>query len=180
MLLIDIIILLVIAYALFAGFRSGLVMQVTTLVAIAAGIWGAVRFSDRMELWLNGQMELGSMAGPVSFALTFFLILVGAHLLGRFVTKGLDLAMLSLPNKLAGAVLSALKYALIMSALVQAAEGSGLFSMLIPEEQRNESVLFEPVRLLAPTVIPAVKDSPWIQRTWENIKEGAEISPGSP
>jgi membrane protein required for colicin V production len=174
---IDIVILVLLAYGLFAGFRTGLVMQITTLVAIGAGIWGAIHFSDRVEAWLVDQVELGSLVGPVAFALTLFLILVVAHLIGRMVSKGLDLAMLSLPNKLAGALLSALKYALILSALIQIASGSGLTDTFLPEEERAESYLFHPVAALAPTLIPAVQDSPWVQRTWDGLKE--ELDPSA-
>ena len=173
MVLVDIMILVVAAYAAFVGFRSGLVMQITTLAAVGLGIWGAVHFSDQVELYLKDQVELGTMTGSISFALTFFVILVGTNLLGKFITKGLDFAMLSLPNKLAGVVLSLMKYALIISALIQAVAGAGLLPVLLPEEKQAESKLFEPLRSLAPVAIPAIRDSPWVQRTWQQLKEEA-------
>ena len=172
MVLLDIVILVVLAYGLFVGFRSGLIMQLTTLVAVGAGIWGAIKFSDRVELWLTDQVELGTMTGSVSFALTFIAILIAVNLLGRMLTKMLDMAMLSLPNRLAGAALAGMKYALILSALIQSAEGAGMLDILLPEEKRQESMLFEPVSALAPTVIPAIENSPWVQRTWESVQEG--------
>ncbi len=176
MVLLDIIILVIAVYAAFMGFRSGLVMQITTLLAVGLGIWGAIHFSDQVEVWLNEQVELGTMTGSVSFALTFFVILVAINLLGRFITNGLDLAMLSLPNKLAGALLSITKYALIVSALVQAAEGAGVMTILLPEEKRTESMLFEPLRSLAPVAIPAIRDSPWVRRTWDTVREGVDLT----
>ena len=172
MVLLDIIILVILAYALFVGFRSGLVMQLTTLVAVAAGIWGAIHFSDRFELWLTDQVELGTMTGAVSFALTFLLILIAVNLIGRLVTKTLDMAMLSMPNRLGGALLSAAKYALIISALIQSMDGAGITPYILPEQKRAESMLYEPIRTIAPTVIPAIKESPWVQRSWDQLKEG--------
>lgn len=177
MVLLDIVILLVLGYAFFVGFRSGLVMQLTTLLAIGLGIWGAIHFSDRMELWLNEQMDLGTLTGPVSFFCTFMLILIVTNLIGRMVSKGIDMAMLSLPNKLAGGLVSAAKYALIMSALLQPLEGSGLMETVIPKEKKAESALYEPLRGLAPMVIPTIKESPWIKRTWDHIREGVEVNP---
>lgn len=177
MVLLDIIILVILAYALFVGFRSGLIMQLSTLLAVAGGIWGAIHFSDQVELWLNDQVELGTLTGSVAFALTFLAVLIAVNLIGRMLTKGLDVAMLGLPNKLAGAVLSGLKYTLILSALLQSAEGAGLLGFLLPEEKRSESVLFEPLQQLAPTLIPAIKESPWVNRTWNQVKEGVEINP---
>ena len=171
MVLLDIILLVVFAYALFTGFRSGLIMQLSTLVAVGAGIWGAIEFSDRVEVWLTDQVELGTMTGSVSFALTFLVILIGVNLLGRMLTKMLDMAMLSLPNRLAGAALATLKYGLIISALLQAAQGSGALDIILPEEKRQESMLYGPVSALAPTIIPAIENSPWVQRTWDKVKE---------
>lgn len=178
MTVIDTIILIILVYALFIGFRTGLVMQLTTLVAIGAGIWGAIHFSDITQAWLRERVEFGTLAGPVSFAVTFFLVLVLVKLIGRAISKGLDLAMLSFPNKLAGAVLSGFKYMLITSALVQAANGSGLLLIAMPPEKMKESVLMEPVMALAPIIIPAIRDSPWIHDTVEDLTQ--ELKPVNP
>ena len=177
MVLLDIVVLVILGYAFFRGFKSGLIMQVTTLVAIIAGIWGAIHFSDRMELWLSDQVDLGSLAGPISFFVTFMLILVLTNLVGKAVTKGIDIAMLSLPNKLAGGVISAAKYAIIMSAILQPLEGTGIFNMVVSEENKQESVLYEPIREIAPTIIPAIKESPWVKRTWDRVNEEVKVNP---
>jgi len=42
---IDIIILAVLAWALFRGFKNGLFIEIASIAALILGIWGAIRFS---------------------------------------------------------------------------------------------------------------------------------------
>lgn len=175
----DITLVVALGIACWRGLRNGFVMEVCTLLALGLGIWGAIHFSDRVAEWLQLHWELGELTGPVAFLLTFLLILVVVNLIGRAITKALSLAMLSWPNKIGGAVFALIKYALILSMLVQVMEGMSLWGTMLPEEVRSDSRFYQPIRSIAPNVVPAIKESKWVQRTWQDAKEASGLEDGS-
>ncbi len=69
---IDFIIIALLAFGLIQGFIDGLIIEVAELVALVAGIWGAIHFSgwtaDKLEGWFDMQ---SAWTGIVSFAITF-------------------------------------------------------------------------------------------------------------
>ena len=144
-------------FAAYKGFTRGFIIEFASLVALVAGLWAGVHFSDRMIKALGLQVD----SAAIAFLITFLIVLLGVHLLARALTKLIDIAQLSLPNKLAGvafgwSVLLNLVGSYAADTLASATEGSRLYP---------------PVVAMAPLVIPAVKESKWVQRTVDDIRD---------
>jgi membrane protein required for colicin V production len=155
MLTIDIILLVILLIGLVRGISRGLFVEVTSLLALILGIYGAIHFSFFIGNILADHVEWDeTYITVVSFAATFFIIVIAIALVGKFLTKVADFAQLGFLNKLLGGLFSVLKFALVLSVLLLVLQR---FSDTIPyfsEEDQEASVLYEPIKELAPTLFP--------------------------
>lgn len=162
--LIDIIVGVPILWAIYKGLKKGLIVEVTGLVALVIGIYGAIKFSEVMATLLREQLNVTSEYMPIiSWVLTFIVIVLAVNLIGKAVEKVVDLASLSFLNKLAGGLLSGLKVGLIVSLLLGSLNSLDEQMRLLPDDLHEKSMLYAPVSSLAPTVLPMIKDNEWSQ-----------------
>ncbi|NNC83510.1 MAG: CvpA family protein [Flavobacteriales bacterium] len=176
----DIIIAIPLVWGLYKGFKKGLIIEIATLAALIAGIYGAIRFSDRAAVLLREQWEIDDRYIPIlSFAVTFIVIVILVNLLGRMVEKLVDMVSLGFVNKLAGGVFSALKIAVILSVLITMVETLDEDLGMISDDLHEESVLYVPLSRLAPLIIPAVKDNEWTKKMKESLPDVDSLSPGA-
>jgi membrane protein required for colicin V production len=75
-------------------------------------------------------------------------------LLGRMLTKVADFAALGLLNKILGGVFGALKIGLILSIILLVFTKLNNTIPFISDEQKEDAILYEPVKNLAPTLFP--------------------------
>lgn len=120
MMLIDIILLIVLSGFVFYGLFFGLIRTIGSLVALLAGVWGAVLLVGPVS-GLAGSLFFGfSGAGNVvTFILLFTiinrLVAFGFALLDRFFNLISIIPFLKTINRLAGAVFGLLEGALVIS-----------------------------------------------------------------
>ena len=106
----------------------------------------------------------------VSFALTFVVIVVVVYVLGRMIEKVVDLVALNLVNKIAGSVFGLLKVGLILSVVLVIINSYDEQMGFLPQDMKEESILYQPMSDFAVTVVPALKDS----EVFEEIKAQAD------
>ncbi|AXT61735.1 CvpA family protein [Aquimarina sp. AD10] len=159
---IDIILGILLLWGLINGFSKGLFSSLASLVALVVGIYIAVHFShiigeylQQYVDWPDGAMKL------TAFALTFILVVVLVSLAGKLLTKIADYAALGVLNKILGAAFGVLKFAFIASVVIIFFEAINRNITLIKADTLNTSILYTPVRKLAPMVLPTVlKETP--------------------
>ena len=105
--------------------------------------------------------------GITSFAMTFIVIVIGVHFLGKAVQKMIDMMALGLFNKLLGAVFGFLKFVIVLSALLFVFDVIDEQFSLIDPKDKNKSVLYGPLSELIPTIAPDAKKM--VQKTSEEI-----------
>ena len=157
MALIDIILGSLLLFGLIRGFMKGLFVEIASLVALIAGVYGAMHFSDFAGEFLDSKLDWDEKyINIVAFAITFVIIVLVIALAGKALTKLANFAALGILNKLLGGVFGMLKIGLILSVLLIV---FGTMNDTIPfadEEDLEESVLYEPVRSLAPMIFPSI------------------------
>jgi len=152
---IDIIIGLILIFGTVKGFLRGLFIEVTTLVGLVLGIYGAIHFSYFLGDFLKDSVTWDeSMIQLVSFAGTFLIILIALVLLGKTMTKIAETIALGFFNKIVGAIFGLLKYALILSIVLTVYEEVNTSLRFVNKEKVKNSVLYEPVKNFAPTIFP--------------------------
>ncbi|MBK7295219.1 MAG: CvpA family protein [Flavobacteriales bacterium] len=98
----------------------------------------------------------------ISFLFTLVLIVLVVHIIGRVVTKLVDMVQLGFLNKLGGALLGIASKAFLLSLVLNLfAAKSATFIGPIPAI--DDSGLFEKIRVIAPAMTPALERSKWMQ-----------------
>lgn len=156
---VDIILLICFIPALVQGFRKGFISQIIAIISIILGAWLSFRFASEVSVWL-AQYITGSeqILKITAFALILTAVIIGLTLLGKLLESTFELVMLGWLNKLLGAAFSLVKAGLLIGlAIMVFCSLNNTFS-LVSEEVLNESVLFPPLKDLAYTVFPYLKE----------------------
>lgn len=164
---IDWTIIALVAYAAIKGFSRGFIIALVSLVAVIGGIWAGIHLSERVA----EATGVGRDNAALAFLVTFIVVVIGALLLARFLTTLIDIAQLSLPNKLAGVLFGALRSVFMLSVALNLVVGYS-DGELPPTEAREASVTYAPVRAFAPLLVPALEETKWVERAVEELKKG--------
>ncbi|MEL0652692.1 CvpA family protein [Algibacter sp. TI.3.09] len=154
---IDIVLGALILFGLVRGFMKGLFVEVASLVALVAGVYGAIHFSDFAAEFLNDKTDWDEKTISITaFAVTFIVIILAISLAGKALTKLADFAALGIINKLAGGVFGALKIAVILSVVLIVFDRMNSAITFVDEENVDDSMLYMPVKSLVPMIFPNI------------------------
>ena len=153
----DIIILVLLVLGLINGFRKGLFVEVASLVALVAGIYGAIHFSNYAGDFLMEKVDWNEKTVNITaFAITFIAIVVLIALAGKALTKIADFASLGILNKLLGGIFGALKIAFFLSVILNFFDKANKTLPFVEEATIEESIIYHPVKSLLPTILPNI------------------------
>ena len=157
---IDIILGILLLWGLVKGLSKGLFVSLASLLALVLGIYAAIHFShevgsylDRYVDWQKGTMNL------VAFAITFVLVVLLVSLAGKLLTKIADFAALGILNTLLGGAFGLLKFAFIASVVIMFFDAGNRTLEFVKKETLDSSILYHPVRKLAPMILPGILKS---------------------
>ena len=138
----DLIVCLVLALAVWNGWRQGFVVQICSLAGIVAGIWIAARFGAQVGGWLRLDDEVAAAGGLV------------VAIAGRVVRKVFHFAGLGVADTLLGIAVSVLKYLLVLSVLFSAFDALNEDYCLVGPRTIEQSKSYKPVRWLSESIFP--------------------------
>lgn len=161
----DILLLIILGAAAWKGFRRGFIIEMASLVGVVLGIWAGIHLSERVI----DSLELEVKSAAFAFLITFALVLALVVLIGHGLTKLIDLASLSIPNKIAGIAFGVLRSAFTLSIALNLLHGWTEGSMP-PADVREASRLHAPVSAFAPLLVPALNDAKWMERLKEEVE----------
>lgn len=91
----DIGLLVIGAFGFYKGFKNGILIELTTLLALILGFYGAQHLSSYTARILNEQFHWNpENLYLVAMGLTFVCIVVGVYLLGKALTKVASMILL--------------------------------------------------------------------------------------
>jgi len=155
--ILDIIILVLLLLGLINGLRNGLFVEIASIVALIAGIYGAIHFSNFAADFLMDKVDWNEKTVNITaFIITFVVIVLLIALAGKALTKLADFAALGMLNKLLGGVFGLLKMAVILSVILIIFETLNKNLPFMDDDDLEESMLYEPVRSLVPTIFPII------------------------
>lgn len=153
----DIVIGILLVWGLYKGLTNGLFVEVASLVALIAGLYGAIHFSYIAGDYLAEKFDWSEQYLKIAaFLITFFVIIIVVNLAGKFLTKIADFAMLGLLNKVAGGLFGMLKVAVILGALLIFFERLTSTFDIINDETKQKSVFYEPIKEIGAFVFALV------------------------
>lgn len=170
---IDIVILIPLVWFTYKGFSKGLIIEIATLVALLLGIYAANHFSFYTSDFLQNQFNItNKYMGIISFVITFLLVIILVILLGKTLEKIITAAQLGLINKIAGALIGLVKVVFVVSVFIFILSAIGIEELVIKPETQKASLLYSPVKKIAPAVFPKLKE--YKNVVVEKIKENQE------
>ena len=117
--ILDLVFAVFIILAVFKGYSKGMVVAIFSIVAFIAGIAAAMKLSASVAVYLGQNAHIAGKWLPVlSFLLVFLAVVVIVRLGAKFIEKTLNLVMLGWLNRLAGILLYAVLYSILLSILV--------------------------------------------------------------
>lgn len=155
MFVVDLIIAVLLGYALFKGLQKGLVLAIVSFVGLLAGIYFSLRFSFFVRNVLMESTEWNPNTITIAaFFITFLVVLLALYALGKAVTKMVDTLALGFLNKLAGAIFEGLKMILIISVFLNIFQKINYNHLIVSEEKINESIFYHSIEEVSKQVFP--------------------------
>ena len=152
---VDLVFAILLLWAAYRGFTKGFIVQLATLAALLLGILGAVLFSDFTSGLIITKFDVSGQYLPIlSFAVTFIVIVIAVHLLAKVLNKLIDAIALGIVNRLLGVLFSLLKTAFIVSIVLVLINKADNKYNFIPDETKDESLLYKPLSNFAPMIFP--------------------------
>ena len=172
---IDLVLAIIILIAAVRGFLKGFVFEIVSFAAIILGIWGGIHFSHYIAdftivhfSWHSEYLWL------ISFIVTFILIVLIIHMLGNILKRIIDACAMGFINKLAGMVFGILKASFILSIVLIFFDTMDLKVHILPENMKQESKVYEPLRTFAGSVFPFIDFNHGILPKIKNKEKGVK------
>ena len=156
----DAIIIIPILWFAYKGFTKGLIIELATFIALLLGIYIAGHFSDYTADFLRNKMDFHSRyMSIISFTITFLGVVLLVILFGKSLEKVVNVLLLSFVNKILGALFGLLKAAFVMSTLIYIMATFNFENKIIDIDLQKQSLLYKPIKSVAPSIFPIIKDS---------------------
>lgn len=158
----DILILLPLLIGLVRGLMKGLIVEVSSIVAILLGFFGAKYWSAAFASWLMQQFDWSETVRiVVAYALLFAGIALGLNIVARLLSKLFQKIQLGWLNRLLGGIFGTAKWGIVIVALVLCVHNLDKQFQFIQPELREKSVVYTTI-------------TPYAEQAWEEIKAQVE------
>ncbi len=160
MTVIDIIILVLLALAVFKGIKDGLMRQLGGIVGLILGIFLAGRFSAMLSGWLHRVAPTLSenVVKVLSFIVIIVVVCLCVVLLSRLLEKVIKITTLGWINRLLGVLLSVSAVVLLIGVVISVIEYvNTTWFTIIPPEQMAKSKGVQIISSITDTVFPYLK-----------------------
>ena len=156
---IDIVILVIVGAGAVLGFMKGFLKQLAGLLGLVAGLLLAkalyATVAERVFLPLTDSLTVAQVIAFVAIWLAVPLVFL---LVASLLTKAMEAVALGGVNRLLGAGLGAVKYALLVSLLICVVEYIDTDHSLLKKTKKQESVLYYPMEKFAGAFLPAARE----------------------
>lgn len=153
--IVDLIVCLILALAVWNGWRQGLIVQVCSLAGIVAGIWLAARFGAEVGAWLRLDEEVAAAGGFVTVLVAVVLVVAVA---ARLLRKLFHFAGFGIADIVLGVALSVVKYLLVLSVLVAAFDRLNADYTLADRQTIGQSRSYGPLLRLSEMLPPLLEE----------------------
>ena len=156
---IDIIIFVLIGIGVIQGLMKGSIKQLAQIVGfvagllLARGLFGTV--AEQLAPALGTSITIAQI---LSFILIWVAVPIGCSLVASVLTKALDVINLGWLNRLAGAMLGAVKVMLLVGLGIYVLEYIDPKSEMISQTTKDASVLYSPMKGFVNQCLPIVQD----------------------
>ncbi len=149
----DFYLIIPIAIGFVFGLFKGLIKELTSLVAIVLGIYGAKLMAPfASNILIHTFAVSPKTARPMAYFILFVLIGIGMLLLAKMLNKIFESMSLGGLNKLLGGIFGGLKWALIISVLLNIFDAIDSRFSILHLETKEKSIGYKPILKFAPVL----------------------------
>ena len=160
----DIILIIPIIWLAYKGFRKGLIIELTSLLALILGVYISYYFSNYTADFLRDMFNVGKKYMSIlSFAVTFIVVVIAVFAIGKMLEKFIDIILLGFINKIAGSFFGILKAVFVFSVIIYIINGFDHNHNIISNKLRDNSLLYNPISSVAEIILPKLD--------FDNIKD---------
>lgn len=157
--ILDIIILLPVAWFGYKGFTKGFFLEAASLVALLLGVWAAIHFSywfaQHLASWFGSDWKYLPLT---SFLIVFLLVVIVVHLIAKALTKASSKAALGTINKFAGLALGAAKVLVIFGVLIVIINRYDPEGFYVNDDVKKGSLIYVPLNNTVVAIYPSVEE----------------------
>ena len=158
----DIIFLVPLLFALYRGFKKGMIHMVASLAALVLGIFGAIKLRPVFASLLDSIFDISpDYMNVIAFSVAFVSIVLVVHLVAFVVEKLIKAVALNLVNRLLGMGIGLLVTAFVLSMILWPVNQVNAEKQIIRPERIEGSILYKPLSGFAPAVFPYLKKQDW-------------------
>lgn len=155
----DIIIVIPLIWGCYKGYRKGFIIEIASVVALLLAVWGGINLSKLSAVYLGSVFDISEKLMPlISFAVTFIVIVIAVFAIAKLLQKLIKMVALGFVNRLAGLIFGGLKFALILSVVLNLVNVINNQVPIVKDEMKDSSILYGPIEKLAPIIIPGIKN----------------------
>lgn len=168
---IDIALGIPLLYALYKGFRAGIVVQLAGIVGLLIGVYLAYRYGTMVGSWCGANEPLTQAVG---FGVILVVVLVAMAIVGRLLRGLFRIAGLGIFDQIGGVLLAFFKVALILSLLLSIFNRINVEKEWVKSKYVTESMLYRPILQLSEYAFPyihLVKDQLYPEQTEQPTDE---------
>lgn len=140
------------------GLMSGFIRSLSVFIGLILGITLAQTYASDLSPAIQEWFTLSAkQCLSLAYVIIFIAVMILVAIIARLLDKFLHLILLGWLNKLLGAIFGFFKWAIILSFFIMVIEyANNKFEFLSPEK-KSESLLYEPIKKVVPTIMPYVK-----------------------
>ena len=160
----DIIFLIPLLFALYRGFKKGLIHMIASLAALLLGIFGAIKLRPAFASLLDAIFNIApEHVNVIAFAVAFVTIVIVVHVAAFLVEKLIRAVALNLVNRLLGMAYGLVVTAFVISIILWPLNEINAEKEIIKPKHIEGSLLYKPLSAFAPAVFPYLKKQDWKQ-----------------
>lgn len=149
----DIILIIPLVWAIWSGFRNGIVVQLGGIAGLLMGVWLAFRYGGVVGRFLGLNPSAENIVG---FIVIVILTVIVVAIIGRLLSGLFRFAGLAILDRFGGAILALFKMALILGLLLYGFVWINRTQEWVQQEKLEKSFLYKPLTSAANWVFPYI------------------------
>lgn len=146
----DIILIVIMVYAIIQGLMKGFVMSMASLLGIFVSLYVTKNYGPMMMDFILSKVGWTAEVNvAVSYVIVFFVMMILVRYAAILVNKLVKFAMLGWLDKLLGGVFSWVKCLVILSFLLYSFGKINGYFHFVSDEYLSQTMLYEPIRSIA-------------------------------
>ena len=158
----DIIFLIPLLFALYRGFKKGIIHMIASIAALVLGIIGAIQLRPLFASFLDSLFDITpEYINIIAFSVAFVVIVLLVNLMAHVLERLIKAVALNFINRLLGMAFGLLVTAFVLSMILWPLNQINAEKQIIKPERIDNSLLYKPLSAIAPAIFPYLKRQDW-------------------